>query len=63
MSAFYIPSHTRDSGQLHPALRGDGGMHRRFFWRVNHRFGKRWWNMPHAQVRKELRMMSWRRAH
>jgi hypothetical protein len=39
------------------------GAHRRFFWRVNHRFGCNWSRMTDAQIRREMRMMSNRRAH
>lgn len=39
------------------------GAHRRFFWRVNHRFGSDWWRMTDAQIRKEMRMLSNRRSH
>jgi hypothetical protein len=38
------------------------GIHRRWFSRIRHRHGARWWAIPHHEVRKELRRMSWRRA-
>lgn len=39
------------------------GMHRRFFWRVRARFGADWSRMTDAQVAREMRMVSNRRAH
>lgn len=39
------------------------GMHRRFFWRVRARFGADWSRMSDAQVAREMRMVSNRRAH
>jgi hypothetical protein len=39
------------------------GLHRRFFWRVRARFGADWSRMTDAQVAREMRMVSNRRAH
>jgi hypothetical protein len=36
--------------------------HRRWFWRIRHRFGDRWTDMTETQIRREMRMRSWRRA-
>lgn len=38
------------------------GQHRRFFWRVRHRLGPRWWDIPAAEVGRLMRQYSWRRA-
>lgn len=38
------------------------GQHRRFFWRVRYRLGRKWWAIPRAEVRRLMRQYSWRRA-
>ena len=39
------------------------GIRRRFFWRVKARFGAGWSGMTDAQISREMRMVSNRRAH
>ena len=57
---FHVPGHTPAHGRLHPA-RKSGSVSRRWNWRTHAHYGRGWWNMTHAQVSKELRMMSHRR--
>lgn len=42
--------------------KGPEGLSRRWFWRIAFRYGDRWWYTPDPVARRELRMMSWRRA-
>jgi hypothetical protein len=37
-------------------------MHRKFFWRVKHRYGAGWSKMTDKQVANEMRMRSWGRT-
>lgn len=39
-----------------------GTWYRRWFWKVELRYGDWWWDTPLPVMRREMRMNSWRRV-